>query len=159
MKIVVAYASAQGCPGKSVALIRRLLDDNCDTFNLDSGADIDLDGYETVIIGGPIRFGRMTASVQRFCQNHLAALLQRRVGLFICSMQGGGAALQELQQAFPAELLAHAGATGIFGGEIHLERISFIERFIVRAVVRTEYNVTTFSEERVSRFLRQLLAG
>lgn len=159
MKTLVAFASRQGCSEKSARLIQRMLGSECDIVDLDIESDIDLSPYEAVVIGGPIYFGRMRASVRNFCESNLQALLTRRIGLYICCMQCGELALQELREAYPPELLEHATASGIFGGEIHMERISFVERFIVRAVVRTEYNVTTFSEERVTRFLKQLFSA
>jgi menaquinone-dependent protoporphyrinogen oxidase len=158
MKTLVVYVSRQGCSEKSARLIQRALGAGCDIADLESEREIALDGYDTVVIGGPIYFGRLHAAVQTFCQLHYEALLQRRLGLYICCMQSGELARQELRGAFPPELLAHAAATGIFGGEIHMERINFIERFIVRAVVRSEYSITTFSEERVAHFVRQLLS-
>lgn len=159
MKTLVAFASRQGCSEKSARLIQRVLGSDCDIVDLDIESDVDLAPYETVIVGGPIYYGRLRASVRFFCERYLSELLKRRIGLYICCMQRGEVALQELRDAYPPELLARASATGIFGGEIHMERISFIERFIVRSVARTEYSVTTFSEERVARFVRDLFAG
>ena len=158
MKTLVAFASRQGCSEKSARLIRRMLGSECDVIDLDIESDVDLAPYDTVVIGGPIYYGRMRASVRYFCETNLQALLARRIGLYICCMQQGEVAVQELHEAFPAELLAHASASGIFGGDIHMERINFLERFIVRAVVRTEYSITTFSEERVMQFLNRLFA-
>ncbi len=158
MKTLVAFASRQGCSEKSARLIQRMLGGDCDIVDLDIESDIDLSTYDTVVIGGPIYYGRMRASVRYFCERYFPELLKRRIGLYICCMQRGEVALQELREAYPPELLAHASASGIFGGEIHMERISFVERFIVRSVVRTEYSVTTFSEERVARFVRDLFA-
>lgn len=157
MKTLVAFASRQGCSEKSARLIQRVLGPECDRVDLDVVSDVALEDYATVVVGGPIYYGKMHASVRAFCEANLEALLQRRIGLYICCMQAGETALRELREAFPPSLLAHAAATGIFGGEIHMERINFIERFIVRAVVRTEYSLSTFSQERVARFVQQLL--
>lgn len=159
MKTLVVYVSRQGCSEKSARLIQRALGSGCDVVDLEEYSEVSPLEYDTVVIGGPIYFGRMHAAVQAFCQRHLDTLLQRRLGLYICCMHSGESARQQLRQAFPPELLAHAAASGIFGGEIHMERINFIERFIVRAVVRSEYSITTFSQERVAHFVRQLLAA
>lgn len=158
MKTLVAFASRQGCSEKSARLIQRILGSDCDIIDLDIESDVDLTPYDTVVIGGPIYYGRMRASVRYFCEVNLQALLTRRIGLYICCMQSGEVARQELRESFPPELLAHTSASGIFGGEIHMERINFVERFIVRAVVRTEYSVTTFSEERVMTFVKRLFS-
>lgn len=157
MKTLVVYVSRQGCSEKSARLIRQALGEGCDILDLERAAPETLEGYDTVVVGGPIYFGKMHSTVQEFCDHYREALLQRRLGLYICCMEQGEAARQELREAFPAELLAHATASGIFGGEIHIERINFIERFIVRAMVRSEYSVSTFSQERVARFVRELL--
>lgn len=159
MKTLVAYGSGLGCSEKSARLIQRILGIDCDIVALDREGAVRVESYDTLIIGGPVYQGRMHDSVRAFCQANLSALLQRRIGLYICCMQSGEAAIQELRGAFPAGLLAHASATGIFGGEMQMERINFIERFIVRAVVRTEYRVSTFSQDRVELFLRQLFAN
>ena len=159
MKTLVVYASRQGCSERSARLICRALGEGCEVVDLERGDDILPDAYDTVVVGGPIYYGRMAPRVKAFCEAHREMLLQRRLGLYICCMHSGEVAQQELRAAFAPELLAHATARGIFGGELHLERVSFIERFMVRAVVRSEYSINTFSEERVARFVRQLLGA
>lgn len=158
MRTLVIFVSRQGCSERSARLIRRMLGDDCDIANLESLSGLDLGSYDTVVLGGPIYFGRMHRAVRDFCKRYREQLLTRRLGLYICCMQQGEAAAQEFRDAFPPELLAHASAHGIFGGEIHMERISFVQRFVVRTVLHSEYNVTTFSEERVARFVRQLMS-
>lgn len=159
MKALVAFASRQGCSEKSAHRIRQVLEGECDLLDLDAEGGVDLSPYDMVVIGGPVYYGRMRASVRQFCQTHLQVLLARRVGLYICCMESGAAAREELRRAFPAQLLEHAAACGIFGGELHPERLPFVERFVVRAMVRSACSIKSYTEERVDRFVRDLLAG
>lgn len=158
MKSVVVYVSRQGCCEKSAVMLLRRLGEQATMVDLDTNKGLDLAPYDTVIIGGPIYYGRMEGLVRRFCRQHLETLLQKRLGLFICCMESGERALDELQEAFPPELLSHATATGYFGGEIALERLNFVERFMVRSIAKVDHNISTLSEERIARFLEQLQA-
>lgn len=156
MKTLIVYASRQGCCEKSAAMLSRRLGDDASLVALGADTRIDLAPYDMVIVGGPIYYGRLEGRVRRFCRQHLDGLLQKRLGLFICCMESGEQAAEELREAFPHELLVHATASGFFGGEIALERLNFVERFMVRSIAKVEHNISTLSEERIARFVAQL---
>lgn len=158
MKAVIVYASGQGCSDKSATLLVSGLGNAASMVNLEADSRLDLSPYDTVIIGGPVHYGSLDGRVRRFCRQHLEELLHKRIGLFICCMEGGERADEELQEAFPPELLAHASATGIFGGESVPERLNFVDRFMVRSMAKVEHNISTLSEERIARFIQHLQA-
>ena len=108
MRTLVIFVSRQGCSERSARLIRRMLGDDCDIANLESLSGLDLGSYDTVVLGGPIYFGRMHRAVRDFCKRYREQLLTRRLGLYICCMQQGEAAAQELLAFVLAWLGRHA---------------------------------------------------
>jgi menaquinone-dependent protoporphyrinogen oxidase len=156
MKTLIVYVSKQGCCEKSATMLLHGLGNEATMVELDADTRLDLKPYDTVIIGGPIYYGRLEGRVRRFCRRHMEALLQKRLGLFICCLETGEQADEELHEAFPPELLSHAVASGFFGGEIALERLNFVDRFMVRSIAKVEHNISTLSEERIMHFLEQL---
>jgi menaquinone-dependent protoporphyrinogen oxidase len=90
--------------------------------------------YEVVLIGGSIYAGKLQRKVVSFCEKNRSALLQRKVGIFLCCLYQGEEALMQLQSAFPDWLLAHAFARVLPGGEVHYDRLTFLDRLLVRSL-------------------------
>jgi menaquinone-dependent protoporphyrinogen oxidase len=91
---------------------------------------------EVVVIGGPIYAGRIRPEISRFCERNREALLARRVALFICGLETGDRAREELAAAFPEWLSAHAFSRRILGGEARLGSMRWLDRFLFTRVAR-----------------------
>jgi menaquinone-dependent protoporphyrinogen oxidase len=90
--------------------------------------------YDVVLIGGSIYAGKLQRKVVAFCEKNRFALLQRRVGVFLCCLYQGEEALMQLQAVFPDWLLAHSFARVLPGGEVHYDRLTFLDRLLVRSL-------------------------
>src|SRR5208283_2243523 len=102
--------------------------------DLADARDLDPREYEVVIVGGSIYAGKIQRRVVSFCEKNRSILLQRRVGIFLCCLYEGEEALMQLQSAFPDWLLAHAFARVLPGGEVHYDRLTFLDRLLVRSL-------------------------
>ena len=131
MKILIAYASKTGDTAQCVARLQRELK------GLDvTVADLDketpsLDDYDTVVTGSSVRFGRLLPSERDFLKENKAALLQKRLYLFLCC---GIAHEYEYYRevVFPREIRDAARQSIYFGGTLSLEGLSFFEKLLVR---------------------------
>lgn len=116
-----------------------------------------LNGYQKIIIGGSIHVGRIQREIKTFCERHNELLMNRKLGLFICCMETSDKKRKlEFEDAYPAELIKHASAKGIMGGEFLLEKMNFIERLVVRKVAHTRESVHDIDTEALEKFIKDI---
>ena len=156
MNILIVFATKYGCTEKCVNKLKDKLTGEIDTVNLKNSSQINVSNYETVIIGGSIHAGKIQKKVKKFCQNYLSILIDKRIGLFICCMEEGEKAINQFNEAFPDELIQHASATGIFGGEFNFEKMNFVERYIVKKIAKIDKSISKISEENINKFINQI---
>ena len=89
MKTLVAYASRHGTAEKIAHLLSlEIMHSQVRLIDLrHENAQVNLDDYEQVIIGGSIHFGEVQACVRDFYNQHHEALMEKRLGLFLCFMK------------------------------------------------------------------------
>jgi menaquinone-dependent protoporphyrinogen oxidase len=136
VKTLIAYATKHGATARCARLLAEKLPDGADLVDLGVGPGPVLEGYDTVLIGGPIYAGRIRPVVRRFCERSRSGLLGRRVGIFVCCLYTGAQALQQLSDAFPPWLAGHAFASRALGGAVRLAELGPVEGFVFRKVAR-----------------------
>jgi len=157
MRTLIAYATNHGCSAAAAARLAARLGGDAVVVDLRDNDKPDLARFDAVVVGGSIHAGQVQKAVRRFCAANAAALRGKRLGLFLCCMYEGDTARQQLEAAFPSELRAHASATGLFGGAFDFERMSFIERAIVKKVAGVSESVSRLDEAAIERFAAELL--
>jgi len=156
MKKLIVFATRHGCAEKCANKLKEKLGEDTDVVNLKHRSKIDIDEYSTVIIGGSIHAGMVQKRIKKFCSRNADTLLKKKLGLFLCCMEEGDKAEAQFKNAFTEELINHATATGILGGEFDFGKMNFIESLIVKKVAKVEKSVSRFSEENISRFADKL---
>ena len=153
MSYLVVYMSQHGTTQKLATYLSQELDDKVRLVNLANEAMPDIESWSTVIIGGSIHMGQIQKKIRQFCELHEKQLLLKRLGLFLCFMNTEEVAV-EFDSAFPESLRTHAVAHGLFGGELLLEKMNFLERLMVKAVRGVKESVSVVDEDAVEEFLR-----
>lgn len=157
MNILISYSTKNGCTEKcSIKLAEYLKVHTVHLHKLGSKEGIRINDHDAVIIGGSIRIGQINKEVKRYCQKNLEELIQKRIGLFICCMNGFELATEYFRNAFPDELQKHAIAKGYFGGELNFEEMSFIERSIMKEIINIDKNVSIINEDNIVEFARTI---
>jgi menaquinone-dependent protoporphyrinogen oxidase len=156
MKTAIVYATTHGCTETCAQKLAARLPGDTDRFNLKEKPQISLANYDRILIGGSIHAGRIQGSVRRFASGNLPVLLQKRIGLFICCMEKGEKARQQLDQSFPAGLLEHASAAGLFGGGFDFERMNFLQKAIIKKIAKIDHSVNNIDEQAINRFAEKL---
>ena len=87
MKILIIYATVTGTTEECVSILKKNLTAHdltvCDIEKSnDFGA---IDEYDTIIVGGPIRYGRIHKSVGKFLRENSEKLEKQRTAYFICA--------------------------------------------------------------------------
>ncbi len=154
MRTLLVYETTHGTTEKCAQRLRGLLDVEPDLIRLRRGGRIDLNLYDTVIIGGSIHAGMMQSRIRNFCAEYLRKLRRKRLSLFICCMEEGDRAQEQFANAFPDELKHSAIARGIFGGEYDFDRMNFFQRAIVRKIKGLNASISNIRDEEIIRFAR-----
>ncbi len=135
MNIMIAYASKSGTTETCVHILEKDFNGHAELVDLTHTVP-SLDSFDTILIGGPIRYGKLHSSVKKFMEHYHEDLKQKEVGLFICCADVGKAE-QYFQNNFPDELLEHAIAIDCFGGEIRTQALGILEKFITKLALKS----------------------
>jgi len=156
MKTLITYCTTHGCTESVVSEIAEHLGEKVSLCNLKKEEVPTISNFDRVIIGGSIHAGKIQKKVKDFCKNHEEALLQTELGLFICCMEEGEKANEELWEAYPESLLQHAKATACLGGEFNFERMNFLEKMIVKKVAKVENSTSNINHEAIHSFSKKM---
>ncbi len=156
MNTLIVYASKYGCTEKCAELLSKELDGEVDIINLKKVLDIDISKYKKIIIGGSIYIGKIRKEVTEFCSKYLDKLKGKQIGLFICGMQEGDIINTEFNENFNPVLIKIAEAKECFGGEFILDKMNFIERFIVKKVSKVRTNKSNILENNIQKFAQTM---
>jgi menaquinone-dependent protoporphyrinogen oxidase len=152
MKTLIAYSASHNCTERITLQMKDYLGGDVTIVNLRKQHDPSLKEFNRVIIGGSVRAGQVHKCVKDFCATWQSQLLQKELGLFICSMETGEVARKQLEEAFPCELRDAAKVTTFFGGTFDFTKMNFLERMIVRKVPQIRKSTSKVDFEAVKRF-------
>lgn len=157
MKTAILYLSKHGTTEKVARIIGDMLKEkDTELINLEK-AQPSLDQYDRIIIGGPVYAGTVNKKLTSYCIENETLLAQKQLGLFVCGMEPDPDKQQtELETAFPKSLQGKAKATGFMGGEFILEKMNFMERFIVKKIAHTKVSSSNIHEETINLFVEKL---
>lgn len=156
MKAIILFASNYGATEDCVARLKDLLKEDITTVNIRRQKVPPLELFDTVIIGGSIRAGKIQKVIKKLCARQMSVLLQKRLGLFLCCMKSGAEAEQQFDEAYPAELREHAVARCFCGGALHFERMNWLERLIIRKISGVSENVSTINDSAIVEFAQKM---
>jgi len=156
MKTAVIYASTHGTTEKVATMIREQLGTaTTDLFDLKNKPDIDLNLYDTIVIGGSVHAGNIQAKVKKFCNNNANVLLTKRLGLFLCGMNVPEYQKQ-FEKVFDSALREHASASCVAGGEFLFEKMNFFQKAIITKISGVKSSVYQVNEKKVRAFAEAL---
>ncbi len=157
MNSAIIYISKHGTTEKIAELIKNNLElEQTKIFNLKKTNSIELENYDTVIIGGSIHVGSIHKKLKQFIENNLTILLKKRIALFLVCMQKDEIRKEQFNNAFPAELRVVSGANGLMGGEFCFDRMNFIERAIVKKIAGKSSNVSEIDYDAIEDFIKKV---
>lgn len=153
MKTAIIYSSKYGTTEKVAKIIAQRIEAENDVA-LISLADTpapDISGYEKIILGTSIYAGKSRANMRKFCKKYDSVLEKKIIGLFVCGMQSAKKT-EELRDAYPEKLHSIAKAEDYMGGELLLEKMSFLVSQLVRRMEKTNISVSKLDSTAIEAF-------
>lgn len=134
MKTIICYATKTGTTRKAAEMLKEQLSDVtvCDLAK----DKVDLAEYDCIIIGGSIRMGQIHKEAKKFIVENKDVLMEKKCAFFICN--GFPEQVETfMMQNIDQELLSHAICAASFGGEMNLENLKGMDKFIAKAVTNS----------------------
>lgn len=167
MNILIVYGSKHGSAKQCAETLTKGLQGKVDLCNIKEDSAPSLAKYDKVIIGGSIYAGTMHKEVREFCTKNLNELKNKKLGFFICCMNKK-AAENQLNSAFPQDLLNIAVAKKNFGGQFKFKEMNFFEKLITKMVskslakddpslvVDTKKDISLLSQQNINDFIKMM---
>jgi len=156
MKTLIAYATKHGSTEKCAKILKEELQGQVELINLEKENKVDLSEYDQVVIGGSVYAGRIRKPVSSFCSQYMEELTNKRIGLFFCGIVEDEGIEKEMNSVFPPELLNAARAKEFFGGELVLDQMGFMEKYIIKKVAKVTTNTSKIREDKIDDFAKVL---
>lgn len=156
MKTLITYCTTHGCTEKIANELKQFLGNEVTLCNLKKDSTPAIENFDRIIIGGSIHAGQIQKKVKDFCNQYLNEIQNKELGLFICCMEKGEKAQQQLIDAFPEILLRNAKATACLGGEFNFEKMNFFQRMIVKKVAHVEKTTSNIDHEAIKKFSKKM---
>ena len=151
-KTLIIYATKYGTTETCATLLQKQLKDGADLHNLAQQPKVNLDAYDTVVLGGAVYAGRANGKLRRFCSANEQALLTKRLGLFLCMMEEGEGAVKQLQQTYSQALRDKAVVMDYFGGEFLFSKMGWVARKIIKMMSKGDEDVHNIREDAIKAF-------
>lgn len=156
MKTLIIYTTSHGCTEKAVKELSQKLFGEISSIDLKNHPSLPLHEFDRIIIGGSIHAGQIQKRIRDFCSKNLEQLKTKEIGLFICCMHKAEIAREEIRNAFPEELHQMAKTEAIFGGEYNFDKMNFVEKLLVKKIVKVSESVSNLDHDSIDRFAQRM---
>jgi menaquinone-dependent protoporphyrinogen oxidase len=150
VKTAIIYASKHGTTEKVARLIQQKITDGAELFFLKEKPQIDLKRFENVIIGASIHAGSIQTEVKHFMEANQTMLLEKNLALYLCCMNEAEEKAQ-FENNYPEALRNHSLCNAIVGGEYLLEKMNFVERYLVKKIAGATESVSKLRYEEIKK--------
>ncbi len=156
MKIKIIYSTKSGTVADCVELLKNELD-MCfiDSSRVEDCREVP-DGYDMIIIGFYVRFGKPSKAMRRFITDNYEKLKKQKLGIFICC--GYSDSFDEyVEKNLPLPLKEHAFEISCFGGRLEPSYNKGIEKMFVKTLRNDILSGGENGDEKVGRTLPTIL--
>ena len=156
MSTLIVYGSTHGFTEMCAQRLAQQLPFDVDTVDLSTHPHPKLASYGVIAVGGSIHLGAIQPIVGEFCERERDALLRHPLALFLSCMKRDEEAAQQFDNAFPLPLRAHAFARANLGGAFYFDRMSLLQRWVVRKIAHVDQTREDLDETALNTFTAQL---
>ena len=161
MRLLILYGSKTGttedCANKIKAAIETRHETAIiDLYNLGKRPKINLNDYETIVIGSPIYMGQIRNSVKTFLGYNLETLMKKNLHFFVCGLALGDEGVELFKKQVPTTLFRHAKQVKQLGGDVHVERLGLLYKLIMKKILAESKPELGLLEEAITDFANQI---
>lgn len=131
MSILITYASNNNTTSECAQILKEKLPDS-QLVNL-AKDKIEINNYDTIIIGSCIRFNNIHIAVKNFINDNLDLLMKMNTAIYLCC-GFPEKANQYLLHNFPKKLLNKSISIKCFGGKLKVKPYRVYDNFIIKLV-------------------------
>ncbi|MGB9702831.1 MAG: flavodoxin domain-containing protein [Candidatus Kapaibacteriota bacterium] len=152
MNILIIYSSKKGTTQKvAYSLVSKLTKHNVTVKDYQSSNVSDINNADFIIIGTSVYVGKPSKKFQDFCLNNLEYLVNKQTALFMCGLEKEQYE-EEFQNAFPKRLINNSQIISIFGGEVILKNLNFLEKIMLKKMKGLDKDLHLLDEKEIENF-------
>ncbi|MDH8677380.1 flavodoxin domain-containing protein [Fusibacter bizertensis] len=153
MKTLILYGSKTGTTELCANKIRANLGlHEVDIMDVKKSKKQDLSQYETVIIGTPLYMGQITGPIKKYLELHHNELMEKKLYFFICGLALGQEGVDLFQKQISSSLFAHASQIKQLGGDIHLDRLNPLYKWMMKKILAKDQPKLGLLEGEIAEF-------
>lgn len=155
MSTLTVYSTRHGAAARCADILREKASSENTVVNAKDNPQLSLHEYNAVILGASVYVGKIQPEMIAFCQENREQLLQKKLGLYICSGNHSESG-REYLKLFGDDLFAHASARELFGDEIHWETLNFIEKLAMRIIRKAKGSSSNLELGNINDFAQKM---
>lgn len=138
MRSLIIYGTKKGTTEACAKKLKGYMKGEVEVINIKDIKDIDINNYDTVIIGSSVYAGQFIKEIKEFIQSNINKLKDKTIGLFICCMSQGEIIDKQFKDNVPEEILQAAKVKENFGGEFKFSKMNFFEKTIIKMIAKKD---------------------
>lgn len=155
MRSLIIYVSKTGATERCAKKLKEQLKD-CTMGNVNN-LNEDINQYDLIIIGSPIRIGMIDKRIKKFLLNNREKLKAKKTAYFICC--GFHENWKKYyEENIPKDLLESAVVYDSFGGELDIEKQKGFDKWIIKMVSKSidENKKIEILDKNIDKFIKEL---
>lgn len=156
METAIIYYSKHGTTKKVADMLASKLKAEKTFIDLRVNKSPEIEKYDSIILGSSIYAGNSSKKMKNFCIQNIEQLKSKPIGLYVCGMEKEELKQEEeLEKAYPLELLLTAKTKGFLGGEFLFEKMNFFEKMIVKKISKIDKSISAINYKNIDLFVEE----
>jgi len=153
MKTIVIYASKYGAAGNIAQCIADKID-GAVIHDLKQGFP-SISNFDCIIFGSSVYAGMIRKEAKEFMRQNTNALLEKKLGLFLCGIGAEGEKTY-FESNFSKNILQKTIVASFLGGIFDPKKAGLIERLIIKAATKQSGYTNTIDNNKIEQLVEAI---
>lgn len=150
MKNAIIFWSKTGFTESCADVLKSKLSGETDVYDLKYKSEVEIEKYDTIIIGGGIYVGKISPKLKKFVNSNQNRILTKNIGIFITA---GDKNNNYIATNFSNEVLEKSVSKECFGAGLDTKRLAFMEKIIMKMIGKYK-DFSDMDKDAVDRFAK-----